>query len=175
ISSYLNASWISEPCDLSGKGHGTHNEHIIQFHELITNETIRMILRVDTYRGSYRASFYSPFWIVNATDLKFQFKIENDKTFIDSIDKPVFSCPNKYHSDSNKKKGYIRLVSIEDDESVSQWSEGFSLNVIKSTGITSCKVTNDRTYMVNKLILSNTFPRESILPICLSRSMGFVI
>ncbi|CAF3837772.1 unnamed protein product, partial [Rotaria sp. Silwood1] len=147
ISSYLNASWISEPCDLSVKGHGTHNEHIIKFHELITDETIMMILRVDTYRGSYRASFYSPFWIVNATDLKFQFKIENDKTFIDSIDKPVFTCPNKYHSDSHKKKGYIRLVSIEEDESVSQWSEGFSLNVIKSTGITSCKVTNDRTYM----------------------------
>ncbi|CAF1541238.1 unnamed protein product, partial [Rotaria sordida] len=112
ISSYLNALWISEPCDLNVKGHGTHNEHIIKFHELITDETIRMILRVDTYRGSYRASFYSPFWIVNATDLKFQFKIENDKTFIDSIDKPVFACPSKYHSDSHKKKVQLFILFI---------------------------------------------------------------
>ena len=34
-----------------------------------------MVLRIDTYRGSYRASFYCPFWVVNATDLKFQFKV----------------------------------------------------------------------------------------------------
>jgi len=34
-----------------------------------------MVLRIDTYRGSYRISFYSPFWIINATDLKFQFKV----------------------------------------------------------------------------------------------------
>ncbi|CAF4893614.1 unnamed protein product, partial [Rotaria sp. Silwood1] len=171
ISSYLNASWISEPCDLSVKGHGTHNEHIIKFHELITDETIMMILRVDTYRGSYRASFYSPFWIVNATDLKFQFKIENDKTFIDSIDKPVFICPNKYQSDSNKKKGYIRLVSIEEDENVSQWSEGFSLNVIKSTGITSCKVTNDRTYMVCIDIVTCSFGMTKIITLAPSTAI----
>lgn len=34
-----------------------------------------MVLRVDTYRESYRASFYSPYWIVNSTDLKFEFKV----------------------------------------------------------------------------------------------------
>jgi hypothetical protein len=34
-----------------------------------------MILRVDTYRGSYRASFYSPYWIINSTDLKFELKV----------------------------------------------------------------------------------------------------
>ena len=34
-----------------------------------------MVLRVDTYRQSYRASFYSPFWIINANDLKFEMKV----------------------------------------------------------------------------------------------------
>ncbi|CAF3245400.1 unnamed protein product [Rotaria sp. Silwood2] len=31
---------------------------------------------------------------------------------------------------------------------MSEWSEGFSLDVIKSTGMASCKVANDRTYMI---------------------------
>ncbi len=50
-------------------------------------------------------------------------------------------------------KGNIRLYNIEEDESVFQWSDPFSLHVIKHTGITICKVLNDRDYMVNKFIL----------------------
>ena len=52
--------------------------------------------------------------------------------------------------ESHKEKGYIRLFSIEEDETVSQWLEGFfPEDVIASTGMTSCNVNNDRTYIVN--------------------------
>ena len=68
-----------------------------------------MVLRIDIYRGSYRASFYSPFWIINSTDLKFEFKIENDKTFVDVVDQPYFICPKKFDSESHKKKVYFFL------------------------------------------------------------------
>ncbi|CAF2841774.1 unnamed protein product [Rotaria sp. Silwood2] len=44
--------------------------------------------------------------------------------------------------------GHIRLFSKEQDDAMSEWSEGFSLDVIKSTGMASCKVANDRTYMI---------------------------
>jgi hypothetical protein len=34
-----------------------------------------MVLRIDKHRGSYRLLFYCPIWMINATDLKFQFKV----------------------------------------------------------------------------------------------------
>ncbi|CAF1065734.1 unnamed protein product [Adineta steineri] len=160
---YNNSSWTSEPIDLNVKGHGIHNEHIIKFNNNSTNEFLRMVLRVDTYRQSYRTSLYSPYWIVNATDLKFEFKIEHDKTFIDTVDQPYFGCPRKFDSESTKKKGHIRLYSIEEDENVSQWSEGFSVGVIKSTGMTACTVHNDRTYMVCIDIVTCSFGMTKII------------
>jgi hypothetical protein len=44
IPTYNNASWISETVDLSVKGHGKHNEHIVTFHDKITNEILVRIL-----------------------------------------------------------------------------------------------------------------------------------
>ncbi len=35
-----------------------------------------MLLRVDAYHESYRLSLYSPFWILNRTDLKLEFQVE---------------------------------------------------------------------------------------------------
>jgi hypothetical protein len=35
------------------------------------------------------------------------------------------------------------------DDKAMNWSENFSLDVIKSTGMTSCKGSNDKTYMVD--------------------------
>jgi len=34
-----------------------------------------MVLRIDKHRGSYRLLFYCPIWMINATNLKFQFKV----------------------------------------------------------------------------------------------------
>ncbi len=48
------------------------------------------------------------------------------------------------------KQGQIRLYGIEQGDNTTTWSEKFSLDVIKSTGMASCKVPNDRIYMVNK-------------------------
>ena len=141
-----------------------------------------MILRVDTYRDSYRASLYSPFWIVNSTDLKAEFKvrivrveenyllvllqIDNESIIVDAVEHPFFICPRNFDSKAQKKKvyqsnfsnrqtrlifqGYIRVYSIDQDDSISEWSEGFSLHVIKRIGITNCKVLHDRIYMINK-------------------------
>ncbi|UJR24151.1 hypothetical protein I4U23_027117 [Adineta vaga] len=163
ISSYNQCSWISDAIDLNVKGHGIHNEHFVEFTNLSNGETLRMILRVDIYRESYRASFYSPFWIVNGTDLKFQFKVDNEKTFVDVIDPPYYICPKKFDSESHKKKGYIRLFDIKDDETKSEWSEAFSLDVIKSTGIASCKVINDRTYTICIDIVTSSFGMTKII------------
>ncbi len=35
-----------------------------------------MILRVDTFHESYRLLLYSPFWILNRTDLKLEFQVK---------------------------------------------------------------------------------------------------
>lgn len=40
------------------------------------------------------------------------------------------------------------MFGIEQGDNATTWSEKFSVDVIKSTGMTSCKVPNDRTYMV---------------------------
>lgn len=52
----------------------------------------------------------------------------------------------------NYLKGNIRLYNIEEDESISEWSDPFSLYVLKHTGTTICKVLNDRDYTVKKRI-----------------------
>ncbi|CAF4959633.1 unnamed protein product, partial [Rotaria sp. Silwood1] len=133
IPCYNDAKWISEPIDLKSKSNNSHNDHPVIFHNATTQETLRLLLRVDTYRASYRASLYSPYWIINCTDLKFEFK------------------------------GNIRLFSKEQDDVMSEWSEDFSLDVIKSTGIASCKVSNARTYMICIDIVTTSFGMTKIL------------
>lgn len=68
-------------------------------------------------------------------------------------------CPETYRSKTNEKvtlhwidrflsnelQGQVRL-----DEPGITWSEKFSLDVIKSTGMASCKGPNEKTYMVIK-------------------------
>ena len=41
-----------------------------------------MILRVDTYHESYRLSLYSPFWVLNRTDLKLELLVKKFVLFI---------------------------------------------------------------------------------------------
>jgi len=36
-----------------------------------------MVLRVDTFHESYRLLLYSPFWIVNRTELQLEFQVNN--------------------------------------------------------------------------------------------------
>jgi hypothetical protein len=36
-----------------------------------------MILRVDSFHESYRLLLYSPFWILNRTELKLEFQVKN--------------------------------------------------------------------------------------------------
>ncbi|CAF4238145.1 unnamed protein product, partial [Adineta steineri] len=73
--------------------------------------------------------------------------IENNRAFIEVAQTPFLVCPDKFGSDANKK-GQIRLYSTQQGDNTKNWSEKFSLDVIKSTGMASCKVLNDRTYMV---------------------------
>ncbi|UJR21587.1 hypothetical protein I4U23_024669 [Adineta vaga] len=114
--------------DLNIKGHGIHNEHMIEFTNL-SNEAIL---------------------------------IDNGKTLIDVGDNPFFIRPKKFDSDSHKKKGHIRLFYNDEDETISQWSESFSLDVIKST-MASCKVNNDRTYTICIDIVTSSFSMTKII------------
>ncbi|CAF4725762.1 unnamed protein product, partial [Rotaria sp. Silwood2] len=106
IPSYDNIKWISEPVDLKVEGKSDYNEHIV----ILRNEAasdpqqiLRMALRVDTFHESYRLLFYSPLWILNRTDLKLGFQIENNRTFIDVIERPHLVSPEKIGSEANKK------------------------------------------------------------------------
>ncbi len=140
-----------------------------------------MALRVDTYHESYRLSLYTPFWVLNRTDLKLEFQvekfyfcvfdfeflqIENNRSVIDVTETPYLICPEKFESEASKKvetikqklnesfffhQGQIRVYGHEQNDATASWSEKFSLDVIKSTGMTSCKVANDRTYMVKRI------------------------
>ncbi len=126
-----------------------------------------MVLRIDSFHESFRLLLYSPFWILNRTELQLEFQvniylfikiffiyfeqIDNQHTFIEVAQTPFLICPEKFDSDPNKKtQGKLRLYGIEQGDNLTTWSEKFSLDVIKSTGMASCKVPNDRTYMVNK-------------------------
>ncbi|CAF1542330.1 unnamed protein product [Adineta steineri] len=148
IPSYNNIKWISDSVDLNVEGKGDHNEHLVILHNSNNHQQIlKMVLRVDTFHESYRLLFYSPFWILNRTELQLEFQIENNRAFIEVAQTPFLVCPDKFGSDANKK-GQIRLYSTQQGDNTKNWSKKFSLDVIKSTGMASCKVTNDRTYMV---------------------------
>ena len=40
-----------------------------------------MVLRVDAYHESYRLSLYSPYWILNRTNLKLEFQVKKNSYF----------------------------------------------------------------------------------------------
>ena len=54
----------------------------------------------------------------------------------------------------------ICVYGIEQGDRATKWSEKFSLDAIKITGLTSCKVPNDRTYMVKRIELNNNFMKN---------------
>ncbi|CAF3740023.1 unnamed protein product, partial [Rotaria sordida] len=89
--------------------------------------------------------------------------------WIDTVEQVDLKPSHLYHSVSGGKKsvlkfvGHIRLFSMGQDETLSEWSEGFSLDVIKTTGVASCKVANDRTYMVAIDIVTTSFGMTKIL------------
>ncbi|CAF1363637.1 unnamed protein product [Rotaria magnacalcarata] len=145
IPSYDNIKWISEPVDLKIEGKSDKNEHL------------KMILRVDAYHESYRLLLFSPFWILNCTDLKIDFQIENNRTFIDVIEIPYLICPENIASETSKKGQIFIHESEQSDTTVAKLSEKFSLDVIKSTGLTSCKVSNNRIYMICVDIATSSF------------------
>ncbi|CAF3681386.1 unnamed protein product [Rotaria sordida] len=174
IPSYDNIKWISDPVDLKIQGQGDGNEYIVTLHnqtDSYSQQILRMILRVDAFHESYRLLFYAPFWILNRTDLKLDFQIENNRMLIDVIERPYLICPEKIGSEASKK-GQIAVHSTEQGGGQSKWSEKFSLDVIKSTGLTNCKVSNDRTYMICVDIVTSSFGLTKLLT--LSPSM-FII
>ncbi|CAF4297815.1 unnamed protein product, partial [Rotaria sordida] len=87
--------------------------------------------------------------------------VEGEKTLIEIVDPPFFVCPINF--DSKKKKGQIRIFNKEQDDAMSEWSEDFSLDVIKSTGMASCKIANDRTYMICIDIVTSSFGMTKIV------------
>ncbi|CAF3774247.1 unnamed protein product [Adineta steineri] len=148
IPSYNNKKWISEPIDLHIKPHSNPHQCIVQFNEVNSQDTMRMILRIDVYRESYRVIIYSPFWILNYTNFKIEFEVDNDKTLIDIDNSPYFICTKKIDSNTFQKKGCIRLCNVEQEDSVSQWSEKFSLYVFESIGMVNCRISRDRIYTI---------------------------
>ncbi|CAF5055703.1 unnamed protein product, partial [Rotaria socialis] len=62
-----------------------------------------MILRVDTLHESYSLFLYSPFWIINRTELQLELQIENNRTFIEMTETPLLFCLENFESEPNKK------------------------------------------------------------------------
>jgi hypothetical protein len=76
---------------------------------------------MEIFHQSYRLLLYTPFWIVNHTNLKLEFqvgdlfliekimvfifylKIENERMIIENSDQTYFICPEKYKNDSKEK------------------------------------------------------------------------
>ncbi|CAF0945953.1 unnamed protein product [Adineta ricciae] len=159
IPSYDNIRWVSVPVDLTQEGRGDYNELPVIFHnadDSSAQRILRMVLRVDAYHESYRLSIYASFWILNRTNLKLEFQIENNRIWIDPLETPFLVCPEKFASEASKK-GQIRVCVNEQIESTTNWSEKFSMDVIKSTGVATCKVPNDRTYMICVDIVTSSF------------------
>ncbi|CAF1457821.1 unnamed protein product, partial [Rotaria sp. Silwood1] len=154
IPSYHKIKWISESIDLKVEQNCHYNEHFIIFHDSTTSnpkQTLNMILRVDTLHESYRLFLYSRFWIINRTELQLELQIENNRTFIEITETPLLFCLENFESEPNKKtQGQLRLYDIDNENNTTIWSEKFSLDITKNTSIASCKVPNDRVYMVNK-------------------------
>ncbi|CAF1105334.1 unnamed protein product [Rotaria sp. Silwood1] len=91
-------------------------------------------------------------WISEPIDLK-------SKSNNSHNDHPVIF----HNATTQETLGNIRLFSKEQDDVMSEWSEDFSLDVIKSTGIASCKVSNARTYMICIDIVTTSFGMTKIL------------
>ncbi|CAF5010379.1 unnamed protein product, partial [Rotaria sp. Silwood1] len=91
-------------------------------------------------------------WISEPIDLK-------SKSNNSHNDHPVIF----HNATTQETLGNIRLFSKEQDDVMSEWSEDFSLDVIKSTGIASCKVSNAGTYMICIDIVTTSFGMTKIL------------
>ncbi|CAF4887256.1 unnamed protein product [Rotaria sp. Silwood1] len=148
IPSYHKIKWISESIDLKVEQNCHYNERFIIFHDSTSSnpkQTLNMILRVDTLHESYRLFLYSPFWIINRTELQLELQIENNRTFIEMTEIPLLFCLENFESEPNKKtQGQLRLYDIDNENNTTIWSEKFSLDITKSTSMVSCKVPNDR-------------------------------
>ncbi|CAF4454013.1 unnamed protein product [Rotaria socialis] len=164
---YDNIKWISEPIDLKVEGKGDYNERLVILHgsaSANSQKILRMVLRVDTFHESYDLLLYSPFWILNRTELQLEFQIENSRTCVQVTEIPFLVCPEKFESEaSNKTQGQLRLYGIGQEDNTTLWSENFSLDVIKSTGMAFCRVPNGRTYMVCVYIETSSFGLTKIV------------
>ncbi|UJR33261.1 hypothetical protein I4U23_020716 [Adineta vaga] len=156
IPSYGNTKWISDQIDLKMEEISFRYEHFILFRDVASEseKILRMILRVDVSHVPYRLLLYSPFSIVNYTELKIEFQIGNSRMFISTSQTPVLVCTEKFESEDNRN-GQFRLYNVEEDITMTNWSKKFSLDAIKSIDMISCQTANDRTYMMIPLWLRN--------------------
>ncbi|CAF4497379.1 unnamed protein product [Rotaria socialis] len=159
IPSYNGITWTSDPVDLGIKKRNNSNEQIVTFHDVLASnkqDILRMCLYMTTLHEVQRLSLYAPYWIVNHTDLNLEFRIGNERVSIKNTENAYLVCPDKYKSDSSEK-GQIRLYGVTQDDSVKNWSEKFSLDVIKSIGMASCKGANNKIYMICVDIQTSSF------------------
>ncbi|CAF4561909.1 unnamed protein product [Rotaria socialis] len=167
IPSYHKIKWISESIDLKVEQNYHYNERFIIFHDSTSShskQTLNMILRVDTLHESYSLFLYSPFWIINRTELQLELQIENNRTFIEMTETPLLFCLENFESEPNKKtQGQLRLYDIDNENNTTIWSEKFSLDITKSTSMASCKVPNDRVYMICVDVLISSFGLTKII------------
>ncbi|CAF2933999.1 unnamed protein product [Rotaria sp. Silwood2] len=165
IPSYANIKWISEPIDLKVEGKGDRNEHLVLFHNntsVNSSIILKMVLRVDSFHESYRLLLYSPFWVLNRTELNLEFQIDNTNTFIEAAEVTCLVCPENFESEE-KRKGQIRLHSTAQGDNAANWSEKFSVDVIKSIGMASCKAPNGRIFMICVDIVASSFGLTKII------------
>ncbi|CAF3987726.1 unnamed protein product, partial [Rotaria sp. Silwood1] len=57
----------------------------------------------------------------------------------------------------------LRLYDIDNENNTTIWSEKFSLDITKSTSMVSCKVPNDRVYMICVDFLTSSFGLTKII------------
>ncbi|CAF3667366.1 unnamed protein product [Rotaria sp. Silwood1] len=103
-------------------------------------------------------------WVSDPVDLKVQGQGDDNEHIV--------ILHNQTDPSSQQILGQIAVHSTEQGDAQSKWSEKFSLDVIKSTGLTSCKVSNDRTYIVCVDIVTSSFGLTKL--VTLSPSM-FII
>ncbi|CAF4190264.1 unnamed protein product [Rotaria sp. Silwood2] len=103
-------------------------------------------------------------WVSDPIDLKVQGQSDSNEHIV--------TLHNETDPSSQQILGQIAVHSTEQGDAQSKWSEKFSLDVIKSTGLTSCKVSNDRTYMICVDIVTSSFGLTKL--VTLSPSMFIV-
>ncbi|CAL4058718.1 unnamed protein product, partial [Meganyctiphanes norvegica] len=106
------------------------------------SDTIDLGMHVVEEKGTLSLSLYCPFWMINKTGHMLTYKGETSSNVVvhekNSNEAVLFSFKSKAFF--GKKKAAVKVEN-------SQWSEKFSLDVVGSSGLLTCKA-QDRIYQI---------------------------